>query len=281
MVAEESFEKIQEYIKDCRVGMAITEVEKIVATYPDDCWTLIKCASVLKVVDDNRTCQSILDKVLSNLPEDPDDRFAVALAVRNLGRTSEAYDIAKDMKNEPKKKHEVARTMLMADEIEEALTVIDSIENPEPKDLILKCEILCALDEAGSAYDIAFQLNEKEKSADSLVNLCNVLMSQGKIKEAVKIGRAQLREDKNSAESNALAAYLMYTNGKISAAANFANRALTIDYSNVRALEIMALCFIEKKKFYEAKMLAGVINNKDPTNPAVVRILDACRLGRH
>ena len=69
----------------------------------------------------------------------------------------------------------------------------------------------------------------------------------------------------------------MWINGKIPAAANYANRALHVDPLHVGALEVMAMCFVEKGKYTQAKLFAGAINEKEPGSPAVIRILDACR----
>lgn len=278
MDLETSFRYIQELIKLEKYERVKPQIDSIIESHSDDVFIMIKCASILKVIDDEESCQSIIDRVIGNIPEDPETRYSIALSLRNLGRKSESYELVLPFKNDVSKANEIARTMLMADEVEEALSVINFIPNPESKDLILKCEILCALDETNDALAIAKELNDKEQTPDSLVNLCTVLMYRGEVKEAVRIGREQVKSDKKSADSNALEAYIMWINGKISAAANFANRALTIDYSNERALEVMAMCLIEKKKYNQAKMLAGVINEKNPLNPAVLRILDACRI---
>jgi hypothetical protein len=46
------------------------------------------------------------------------------------------------------------------------------------------------------------------------------------------------------------------------------------------ALETLAYCLIEKGRIVEAKMCAGAINEKRPGDPAVIKILDACRIAK-
>ena len=111
----------------------------------------------------------------------------------------------------------------------------------------------------------------------SLVNECSVLLRMGREKDAVKLARSHLKEDKKNPDSLALSAYVMWINGKTPAAANYANRALHLDPLHTGALETMAMCFIEKGRYAEAKLFAGAINEKNPGDPAVIRILDACR----
>ena len=174
---------------------------------------------------------------------------------------------------------EVARTMLLADEAEEALELVNKIFEPTIRDRLLRCDILCSLGEFSEALNESESIVEDDKASySSLINMCTVLMKMGREKDAVKLAKSHLKEDKKNPDSLALNAYVMWINGKIPAAANYANRALHIDYSHVGALEVMAMCFVEKGKFTQAKLFAGAINEKEPGSPAVIRILDACRV---
>jgi predicted Zn-dependent protease len=204
--------------------------------------------------------------------------FDVALAVRGLGRPVEAYGLIKRFKDDNVRMSEVARTMLLADETEEALELARRIKDPSVQDRLLLCDILCSLGEFSDALKEAESIvDDDSASYRSLVNVCTVLMKMGREKDAVKLAKSHLKEDKKNPDSLALNAYVMWINGKIPAAANYANRARHLDYSHVGALEIMAMCFVEKGKYTQAKLFAGAINEKEPGSPAVIRILDACR----
>ena len=104
------------------------------------------------------------------------------------------------------------------------------------------------------------------------------MFKRGESKEAIKFAKSFLKEDKKNIDNLALNAYVMRINGRTPAAVNYCNRVLNTDFKHIGALETLALCFIEKKSFVNAKLLAGAINDADPGNPAVIRILDACRL---
>ncbi|MFA7150021.1 MAG: hypothetical protein WC067_03290 [Candidatus Methanomethylophilaceae archaeon] len=279
MDTDKAFENIQNNIKDEKYELVRPEVDAIVSANGGNASVLLKCASLLKVVDDEQGCQAIIDLILDKIPNDPDKKFEIGIAIRNLGRAEDAYGLMKIYSDDATRRSEIARTLLNMDEAEEALELMNTINDKNVDERILLSEILCSLGEFKMAYETAATLAEDDRgSYDSLVNLCTVLMHMGKEKEALKIAKSHIKEDKKNADSLALGAYVMRIDGKISAAANFANRALQIDHTHVGALETMAYCLIEKHRFIQAKFFAGAINDKEPGNPAVIRILDACRI---
>ena len=279
MDVDKAFESIRDNIKNENYKAVRPEIDSIVASNPNDVDIILKCASLLKTIDDEDGCQSLVDEALDALPSDGSKDFDVALAVRGLGRPEEAYKLMKRFKDDQGMMPEVARTMLLADESEEALELVKRIDEPTIRDRLLKCDILCSLGEFKDALaEAEVIVKDDDASYRSLINMCTVLMKMGREKDAVKLAKSHLKEDKKNADSLALNAYVMWINGKIPAAANYANRALHIDYSHVGALEVMAMCFVEKGKYTQAKLFAGAINEKEPGSPAVIRILDACRI---
>jgi tetratricopeptide (TPR) repeat protein len=279
MDVDKAFESIRDNIKNENYKAVRPEIDSIVAANPNDAEIILKCASLLKTIDDEEGCQSLVDDALKALPSDGSKDFDVALAVRGLGRPIEAYSLMKKFKDDKDRMSEVARTMLLADEAEEALELVNKISEPTIRDRLLRCDILCSLGEFNEALKESESIVEDDKASySSLVNMCTVLMKMGREKDAVKLAKSHLKEDKKNPDSLALNAYVMWINGKIPAAANYANRALHIDYSHVGALEVMAMCFVEKGKYTQAKLFAGAINEKEPGSPAVIRILDACRV---
>ena len=279
MDTEKAFESIRDNIKNENYGAVRPEIDSIVSANPEDVDVILKCASLLKTIDDEKGCQSMLDKALSAVPKDGSKDFDVALALRGLGRPSDAYTLIKRFRDDQDRMSEVARTMLMADEAEEALELIRKKKGPTIQDRLLLCEILASLGEFGeSLKEAEAVVADDDASYRSLVNQCTVMMRMGKDKEAVRLAKSYMKEDKKNPDSLALAAYVMWINGKIPAAANYANRALHLDPLHTGALEVMAMCFVEKGKYTQAKLFAGAINEKEPGSPAVIRILDACRM---
>jgi tetratricopeptide (TPR) repeat protein len=278
MDIDKAFESIRDNIKNENYKAVRPEIDSIVSS-TDDVDIILKCASLLKTIDDEEGCQSLVDKALSSMPSDGSRDFDVALAVRGLGRPVEAYGLIKKFRDDNDRMSEVARTMLLADETEEALELARKIKDPTIQDRLLLCDILTSLGEFNDALKEAESIvADDDSSYRSLVNECSVLMRMGREKDAVKLAKSNLKEDKKNPDSLALNAYVMWINGKIPAAANYANRALHLDYSHVGALEVMAMCFVEKGKYTQAKLFAGAINEKEPGSPAVIRILDACRI---
>ena len=278
MDAESTFREIAENIKNDRYDDA-SEQTRDLADSTDDVAIKLKCASLLKVIEDEDGCQGIVDDVLDMVDDDDPKNFDIALSIRALGRAEDAYALMRPYRSQDDRVPEIARTLMLIDESEEALSLMTEHGPKDIGERILLCEILCSLGEFAKAQREAESIvKDEDASYRSLLNLVTVLMKKGDVKDAVKVTKEHLKEDKKNAESLALQAYVMYISGKIPAAANYANRALQIDYSNSGALEVMAMCLIEKKKFKEAKLLAGVINDKDPLDPAVMRILDACRI---
>lgn len=278
MDTDQAFKSIMENIKDEKFDLVRPQIDAILGS-TDDPMLMLKCASLLKTIDDEKGCQEIIGRVLDSLPDDKETVFSIAMSVRSLGRITEALDIAEDYLDDDSKKVEIARTYHLAGENKDALAILKDAKGLSSKDRILLCEVMCSLKMFDDAEREAASIIEDDGGTyASYVNYVYVLMSAGKVKEANKYAKSHLKEDKKNVDSLALQAYVMWINGKVPAAANYANRALQIDYSHFGALETMAMCLITKGKYTQAKILAGVINEKDPAEPAVIRILDACRV---
>ena len=274
---EKAFLDIQSLIASKEYGKVRPIVDTI-ASGTDDLSTLLKCASLLKVVDEEDGCQEILDRVAEMRFATAEEKLSAASALRGLGRADDAFAIIRNEKENENVIREKAKILLKMGKGEEALAVIRKLTPMTSDDRITLTEILCSLGEFKEAHEVASKLvTDDNASYDSLVNLCTTLILMGKNKDAVKTAKKYLKEDKKDADSLALAAYVMRINGKMPAAANFAHRAMAVDHMHKGALETMAYCLIEKGRLPEAKVCAGAINEKRPGDPAVIRILDACR----
>jgi len=277
MDVDAAFGRINLYIKNNELGKAIAEIDSIIAESSDDPFILVKCASLLKVMGDEKRVQNIFARIMEILPKDDSARFTVAVALRGLGNADDALIILEKMEKSDKVHRESAKAYYSLKMSNEALSSVRSINEMTAADRILLTEILGALGKYDEAYSVAEKLtNDENNSYDSLVNKCSVMILMGNEKEAIKFVKSFVKEDKKNVDALALSAYVMRINGKTAAAANYAHHALVINQEHIGALETMAMCLIEKKKFVEAKAFAGVINNKNPGHPAVIRILDAC-----
>ncbi|MDR2866512.1 MAG: hypothetical protein LBV13_03820 [Methanomassiliicoccaceae archaeon] len=277
MDIEKTFASIQLHIKNEEYGKVRPMVDTI-ADPSDDPRILLKCASLLKAVDDEDGCQRILDKVARMTVSGAGDRLMIARSLRGLGRPEEAYGMMADEDDDDMMLYEKAATLRLMGRNRDALSKIRKITSMTSEHRMLMTEILCSAGEFEEAHDISLQLVEDDDASyASLVNLCGTLMLMGRNKEAIKTAKQHLKEDKKDVDSLALNAYVMRINGRIPAAANFAHRALSVDSRHKGALETMAFCLIEKSRLKEAKMCAGAINEISPGDPAAIRILDACR----
>ncbi|MCL2712511.1 MAG: hypothetical protein FWD37_04475 [Methanomassiliicoccaceae archaeon] len=274
MDIEKAFENVQMHIGKEEYDKAGTILDSVVS-FTKDIRILLKCASILKVTEDDVRCQDVLDKISeTNIPSD--ERLAVAISLRGLGRPEDAYDIIKNEKDSDKVHYERARTLLLMNDDENAFHEIEMIAEKGIEHRILLSEILCSLKRYDDAYRISSQVvNDDNNSYRSLVNLCASLTMMRKEKEAVKIAKQHLKN--GSTDSLALFAYVMRINGRLPAAAAYAHKAIMKDNTHKGALETMAYCLIEKGRFREAKIAAGAINEVSPGDTVAIRILDACR----
>ena len=279
MDTEAAFENIKNNIKEEKIDLVLPEVKQIVDQSGNDIPILFKCASLLKVVEEEDYCQEILDTIMDSLPDDESERMGVAIALRGMGRGEDAYDIINSFKEYKADPYEIALTLYSIEEYEEALSVLDESGKDDQRSMILFTDIYCALGDFAKATEYADKtMYYYGTSYDTLVNKCNVMFRMGKAKETIKFSKGYLKESKANNDFLALNAYVMRINGRLPAAVNYASRVLKNDHTHIGALETMAMCFAEKKSFINAKLLAGAINDAEPGNPAAIRILDACRL---
>lgn len=279
MDADSAFEDIRNDIKDEKYDMVLPRVKAIADNCGNDLQILFKCASLLKVVEEEEYCQELLDRIESNLPSDEKDAMNTAIGLRGLGRCESAYIIINGFTSYEPDPYELALTAFTSGRPDEALRIIDDLELDDQRSMILNTDALAAL----GRYDEAMAVADKTihyygSSYATLVNKCNIMFRMGNPKEAIRFSKAHVKESKANMDYLALNAYVMRINGRLPAAVNYASRVLKNDFKHIGALETMAMCLIEKKSFINAKLLAGAINDADPGNPAAVRILDACRL---
>lgn len=271
------YDSITEDVKNGDIGAVFPKVESILAEHPHDPMEHIKCASLLKSIDLETECQGVLDRVISDLPEDPSDRQNVAVALRNLGRSEEAFDIVRSLP-EPDP-YELAMCMHSVGEDESALSVIRERRLTDRYSRILLCDCLCSVGENASALEEAQSLYaDVGADYDSLLNLASTMVRGGDAKGAVRFLKDLMKHDKKNLDVMAVFARIMLLTGKMPAAVNYSVRVVNADGTHLGALETLAMCHVEKGTYDYAKLIAGRINELDPGNPASVRIIDACRI---
>ena len=277
MDTQSVYDSITEDVKNGAIDSVLPKVESILAEHPHDTMEHIKCASLLKSIDLESECQGILDRVVSDLPEDPAERQAVAVALRNLGRSEEAFDIVRSLP-EPDP-YELAMCMHSVGEDESALSVIQERGLSDRDSRILLCECLCSVGEHASALREAEALySDIGGEYDVLVNLATAMVRGGDAKGAAKFLKDLMKHDKKDLDVMAAFARIMLLTGKMPAAVNYSVRVVNADGTHLGALETLAMCHVEKGSYGHAKIIAGRINELDPGNPASVRIIDACRI---
>jgi tetratricopeptide (TPR) repeat protein len=160
----------------------------------------------------------------------------------------------------------------------QAASLFSKLTNPTMEDSAVWIDALSSNKEHDRAIMAAEELLA-EAPDDLIVQrcYCGTLVAAGMTRMADGYVKSKLNKNKKSSNANALAAYYMWIIGRTSGAGTFASKAIKADPNNTMAMEILAYCLIQKGKPQEAKIAAGAINEKDPGNPAVVRILDMCR----
>ena len=176
MDAESTFKEISEYIKNEKNDEA-SELTRDLAASTDDISIMLKCASLLKVIEDEEGCQDIIDDVLDKVEDDDPRNFDIGLSIRALGRAEDAFGLMKCYRTDDDRIPEVARTLMLIDESEEALSMMTKRGCKSIDDRILLCDILCSLGEFAKAQHEAEDIvKENGASYKPLLNLVTVLM---------------------------------------------------------------------------------------------------------
>ena len=145
MDIDSAFESIKGNIKDGKNELVLPQVREIVDAHIGNPEVLIKCASLLKVVEEEEEIQSILDKVMSNLPSDESELLKVAVNLRGLGRVDDAYSIYRSLKTESPELYDLAQTLYLLDEYEMAMSELLKAEGLGRKERILLTECYSAV----------------------------------------------------------------------------------------------------------------------------------------
>ncbi|MCL1811739.1 MAG: hypothetical protein FWG41_05950 [Methanomassiliicoccaceae archaeon] len=279
MDKEKALKEIQSNIKGGNTRPASEQITLLAENFADDPFTLLTCASLLKVIEDEKGAAEIA-ATIPNKVEDK-DRLEVAKGLRGIGFPSEAEEVLSGAAENDGVARERMRALFDMRRFAEAIVSYELLNEPTLQDEVIMISSVSADKEHDRAVEMAKGLLA-EAPDDTEVQrcYCAVLSAADRRKEAEKFVKDNLKKNRSSPNANALTAYYLWIEGKTSGAGAYASKAIKADQDNTMAMEILAYCLVEKGKLQEAKIVAGAINEKDPGNRAVVRILDMCRIAK-
>jgi len=275
MDKEKALKEIQSNIRNGNTAMASGQIIELADCFSDDPFTLLTCASLLKVIEQESDAEKIARR-LSDVVKD-EYRLEAAKGLRRIGFPAEAEKIlskAADSEGVIREKMNVFFDLRMYGESSE---IYGRLSAPTLDDTITMIGAVSAVGEQTRAVDLAEGLLA-EAPGDLNVQkcYCSIMSAAGRSKEAGKFVKDNLKKNKTS-NAESLASYYLWIEGKTASAGAYASKAVKKDQNNILAMEVLAYCLAEKGKIQEARIVAGAINEKDPGNPAVVRILDMCK----
>ena len=276
MEKEKVLKEIQSNIRAGKTDLASIQIQEMANNFSDDPFTLLTCASLLKVIGDEKGAKKIVDSIVGKIRNE--NRLEVSKGLRGMGYPAEAEKILYDAVGGDDVLREIMLVSFDLRKYAECAASYGKLSTPTIDDTAVMIDSVSASGDHNRAVKLAKELlAEAPDDLNVQKCYCSAMISAGMSKEAGKFVKDNLKKNKNSSDANALASYFLWIEGKSKSAGAYASKAIKADPENTMAMEILAYCLIEKKKLQEAKIVAGAINEKRPGDPAVVRILDACR----
>ena len=270
------FFEVRKMIASGQIDIAEVMLREI-ASSSNDPFLQIQCSSTLLVIGRGVASEQVLDDLYEDLSDYDGDLFPIAQAMRGLGRADLAVDLLVDMEKNDVVFREYALSLNIVGLFGDSVEIVNKIKAPSLSDEVLTVDSLSSMGRSEEAIKLSDALyKEMPEDYGVLRSRCGALISAGRDKDAVKFVRSLLKTDKNSADANAVTAYVMHVIGNTKPAGAFSSKALRVDPSHVGAMEILALSLMENGKFRNASIVAGAMNEKEPGNPAAVRILKEC-----
>ena len=276
MEKEKVLKEIQSNIGAGKTDLASQQIQEMANNFSDEPFTLLTCASLLKVIGDEKGAKDVVDSIVSKIRDK--NRLEVAKGLRGIGFLEDAERLLNGAEGSDGTFREMMIVSFDLGKYAESITSYEKLANPTIDDTAVMIGSISASGDHECAVKLAKELLEEAPDDLNIQKCyCSTMISAGMSKEAGRFVKDNLRKNKNSSDADALASYLLWVEGKTKSAGAYASKAIKADPENTMAMEILAYCLIEEKKLKEAKIIAGAINEKRPGDPAVVRILDACR----
>ncbi|AIZ56571.1 hypothetical protein Mpt1_c06860 [Candidatus Methanoplasma termitum] len=276
MEKEKVLKEIQSSIRAGKTDLASIQIREMANNFSDDPFTLLTCASLLKVIGDEKGAKKIVDGIVGNIKDE--NRLEVSKGLRGIGYPAEAEKLLADVLGGDDMFREIMLVSFDLGKYSECTASYGKLSTPTIDDTAMMIDSVSASGDHNRAVKLAKELlAEAPDDLNVQKCYCSAMISAGMSKEAGKFVKDNLKKNKSSSDADALASYFLWIEGKSKSAGAYASKAIKADPENTMAMEILAYCLVEKKKLQEAKIVAGAINEKRPGDPAVVRILDACR----
>ena len=276
MEKEKALKEIQSNIKNGNTRLASAQISELAEGFSDDPFTLLTCASLLKVIEDDDGAVKIAGKIAGKIRDE--DRLEAAKGLRRIGFPEEAEKILFSAPDGDGVIREKMRIYYDLRKYADSSGIYEKLEDPTLDDTGVMIMSVSAGKEHGRAVKLAEELlAEAPDDLNVQKCYCAVLSAAGRPKEAGKFVKDNLKKNRSQSDADALASYYLWIEGKTASAGAYASKAVKADPENTLAMEVLAYSLAEKKKIREAKIVAGAINEKEPGNPAVVRILEMCK----
>ncbi len=275
METKEALDGIRQNIKDGHYDIAEPQIMQLASEHQDDPNILLTCASALRTIGDDRDFPGILDVLMTHVPADEEGRYSVASGLIGLGCLKEAGQLLAELTPSDRVRRARAAVYHGLGRHEDALAELGAMEKMEEVDTVLKVQVLGSLGKHDRAVALAEAL--LKESSDYKAGRCYIsaLVLADRRKDAMHYARENMKG--KTADGYALMAYYQWVNNNSTAAAAFSSKALQINGQHLGALETIGYSFADKGSDWEAKVAAGAINELEPGNPAVFRILAMCR----
>ena len=275
MDKEKVLKEIQSNIRSGDIRLASGQISELAGQFRDDPFTLLTCASLLKVIGDEKGAEDIAGRICGTVRDK--DGLEAAKGLRRIGFPHEAEMILSAAAESEEVIREKMYVLFDMGKYAESAKMYGSLANPTLNDTAKMIGSVSACREHDRAVLMAKELLAEAPDDPEVQRcFCAALSAAGRSKEAGKFVRDNQKKNR-SPDADALAAYYLWIEGKTASAGAYASKAVKADPGNTMAMEILAYCLAEKGKLQDARTVAGAINEEDPGNPAVIRILDACR----
>ena len=277
MDKERTLKEIQSNIKAGNTALASGQISAMADDFSDDPFTLLTCVSLLKVIEDEDAARALAGKI----PDSAGDgnRIEVAKGLRAAGFPEEAAETLLNAAECEASVRETMRVRFDMTDFRGAVETYGRLAEPTLEDTEIMIGALAALNEHDRAVKAARELLAEAPDVLSVQRCyCAALSAAGMFKEAERFVKDNLKKNRTSSDANALMSCHLWIDGKTAGAGAYASKAIKEDPGNITAMEILAYCLVEKGKIKEAKIVAGAINEKEPGDPAVFRILNMCRI---
>lgn len=271
----EALQAIRQNIRDEKNEVAAIQIMDLASKNQGDPMILLTCCSMLRTIGNDKDFPGVLSVLMSHIPSDEKSRYEVATGLIGLGCLREAGRILEDLGDSDRVLRARAAVMHGTDRDAEALSALGKMGELGEIDRVLKVQVLGSMGRHDEAIAEAEDILKRSESYRAGRCYISALVLADRTKDAARYAKDRMKS--KDADGYALMAYYQWLNGNSTASGAFSSKALKLDGRHIGALETIGYSFCDKGTYWEAKVAAGAINEIEPGNPAVFRILAMCR----